>query len=29
MLNASQLGNSLDVSYHTIQRYLNVFEQTF
>ena len=29
LLNASQLGNSLDVSYHTVQRYLNVFEQTF
>jgi predicted AAA+ superfamily ATPase len=29
MLNASQLGNSLDVTYHTVQRYLDVLEQTF
>ena len=29
ILNASQLGNSLDVSYHTVQRYLSVLEQTF
>jgi uncharacterized protein len=29
LLNASQLGNSLDVSYHTVQRYLSVLEQTF
>jgi predicted AAA+ superfamily ATPase len=29
LLNASQLGNSLDVSYHTVQRYLDVLEQTF
>jgi len=28
-LNASQLGGSLGVSYHTVQRYLAVFEQTF
>ena len=29
LLNASQLGGSLGVSYHTVQRYLSVFEQTF
>ena len=29
LLNASQLGGSLGVSYHTVQRYLAVFEQTF
>jgi hypothetical protein len=29
VLNASQLGGSLGVSYHTVQRYLAVFEQTF
>lgn len=29
MLNASQLGNSLDVTYHTVQRYLSVLEHTF
>lgn len=29
ILNASQLGGSLGVSYHTVQRYLAVFEQTF
>jgi uncharacterized protein len=29
MLNASQLGNSLDITYHTVQRYLSVLEQTF
>ena len=29
ILNASQLGASLGVSYHTVQRYLGVFEQTF
>jgi predicted AAA+ superfamily ATPase len=29
LLNASQLGGSLGVSYHTVQRYLTVFEQTF
>jgi len=28
-LNASQLGAALGVSYHTIQRYLTVLEQTF
>lgn len=27
--NASQLGGSLGVSYHTVQRYLAAFEQTF
>lgn len=29
LLNASQLGNSLGVSYHTVQRYLEILEQTF
>jgi hypothetical protein len=29
LLNASQLGGSLGVSYHTVQRYLAVFERTF
>ena len=29
LLNASQLGGALGVSYHTIQRYLAVLEQTF
>jgi hypothetical protein len=29
MLNALQPGNSLDVTYHTVQRYLSVLEQTF
>jgi hypothetical protein len=29
LLNASQLGNSLDVSYHTVTRYLDILEQTF
>jgi predicted AAA+ superfamily ATPase len=29
ILNASQLGSSLGVSYHTVQRYLAAFEQTF
>jgi len=29
LLNASQLGASLGVSYHTVQRYLAVLEQTF
>jgi predicted AAA+ superfamily ATPase len=29
LLNASQLGASLGVSYHTVQRYLTVLEQTF
>ena len=29
LLNASQLGGSLGVSYHTVQRYLTVLEQTF
>jgi predicted AAA+ superfamily ATPase len=29
LLNASQLGGSLGVSYHTVQRYLAAFEQTF
>lgn len=29
LLNASLLGGSLGVSYHTVQRYLAVFEQTF
>jgi predicted AAA+ superfamily ATPase len=29
LLNASELGGSLGVSYHTVQRYLAVFEQTF
>jgi hypothetical protein len=29
ILNASQLGGSLGISYHTVQRYLTVFEQTF
>ena len=29
LLNASQLGASLGVSYHTIQRYLDVLERTF
>jgi hypothetical protein len=29
ILNASQLGGSLGVSYHTVQRYLAAFEQTF
>ena len=29
MLNASQLGNSLDISYHTVRRYLDILEQTF
>jgi hypothetical protein len=29
ILNASQLGRSLGVSYHTVQRYLAAFEQTF
>jgi len=29
LLNASQLGGSLGVSYHTVQRYLDVLEQTF
>lgn len=28
-LNASQLGASLGLSYHTVQRYIGVFEQTF
>lgn len=29
LLNASQFGASLGVSYHTVQRYLTVLEQTF
>ncbi len=29
LLNASSLGQSLGVSYHTVQRYLGVLEQTF
>jgi predicted AAA+ superfamily ATPase len=29
LLNASQLGGSLGVSYHTIQRYLAILERTF
>jgi hypothetical protein len=29
LLNASQLGGSLGVSYHSVQRYLDVLEQTF
>jgi predicted AAA+ superfamily ATPase len=29
LLNGSQLGNSLGVSYHTIQRHLDILEQTF
>jgi predicted AAA+ superfamily ATPase len=29
LLNASQLGGSLGISYHTVQRHLAVFEQTF
>ena len=29
LLNASSLGNSLGVSYHTVSRYLDVLEQTF
>lgn len=29
LLNASQLGKSLGVSYHTVQHYLNILEQTF
>jgi uncharacterized protein len=29
LLNSSQLGNSLGVSYHTIQRHLDILEQTF
>jgi len=29
LLNASQFGGSLGVSYHTVQRYLDVLEQTF
>jgi predicted AAA+ superfamily ATPase len=29
LLNASQLGNSLGVSYHTVQRYLDILERTF
>ena len=28
LLNASQLGNSLGVSYHTVQRYLDILEQS-
>lgn len=29
LMNASQLGNSLGVSYHTVQRYLDILEQSF
>ena len=29
LLNASQFGNSLGVSYHTVLRYLDILEQTF
>lgn len=29
LLNASQLGGSLGISYHTVQRYIGLFEQTF
>jgi predicted AAA+ superfamily ATPase len=29
LVNASQLGGSLGVSYHTVQRYLDVLERTF
>ncbi len=29
LLNASQLGNSLGVSHHTVRRYLDVLEQTY
>jgi hypothetical protein len=29
IFNASAVGQSLDVSYHTVQRYLDVLEQTF
>ena len=29
LLNASLLGDALGVSYHTVQRYLSAFEQTF
>ena len=29
LLNASQFGNSLGVSYHTVQRYLDILEQSF
>ena len=29
LLNASQFGGSLGVSYHTVQRYLDAFERTF
>jgi len=29
LLNASQFGNSLGVSYHTVSRYLDILEQSF
>jgi predicted AAA+ superfamily ATPase len=29
LLNASRLGNSLGVAYHTVQRYLDILERTF
>jgi len=29
LLNASELGNSLGMSYHTVNRYLDILEQTF
>jgi hypothetical protein len=29
LLNASQLGNSLGVSYHTVQRYIDILESSF
>jgi len=29
MLNASELGNSLGMSYHTVNRYIDIMEQTF
>ena len=29
LLNASQLGNSLGIAYHTVQRYLDILEQSF
>jgi predicted AAA+ superfamily ATPase len=29
LLNSSQLGKALGVSYHTVQRYLDILEQTF
>lgn len=29
LLNASELGNSLGITYHTVNRYLDILEQTF